>query len=159
MQDFTVLERARAGASNHAIPGPTTQKPCLIFIDPSAKDMSAHIVAAGEKADLIFLSARRDGLQQIAGHLNGRGRLSLIHLLANFALGRLALGDKVLVVRSLRDYAATLTRIGEAVRGCGEIVIGAGGLGDGQGENFRGVFEAHTRAPVRVWEDRSRRRA
>ena len=159
MQDFTVLERARAGVSGYAISSPTKQRPCLIFIDPSAKDMSADIVAAGEKADLIFLSARRDGLQQIAGHLNGRGRLSLIHLLADFALGRLALGDKVLVVRSLRDYAATLARIGEAVRGCGEIIIGAGGLGDGQGENFRGVFEAHTRAPVRVWEDRSRRRA
>jgi hypothetical protein len=159
MQDFTALERTPAGASNHAIPGPTTQKPSLIFIDPSAKDMSAQIVAAGEKADLIFLSARRDGLQQIAGHLDGRGRLSLIHLLADFALGRLALGDKVLVVRSLRDYAATLARIGEAVRGCGEIVIGAGGLGDGQGENFRGAFEAHTGAPVRLWDDRSRRHA
>lgn len=157
MQDFSILESASTGGSRYVISAATPQKASLIFVDPSAKDVSTQIVAAGQEADLIFLSARRDGLQQIAGHLDGRGRLSLVHVLADFALGRLALGDKVLVVRSLRDYAATLARIGQAVRGCGEIILGAGGLRDGQGENFRGAFEAHARAPVRLWEGGARK--
>lgn len=153
MQDFNVLEGgAPAGGFRFGISGLSKQKASLIFVDPSAKDVSTQIVAAEKRADLIFLSAAHDGLGQIAKHLRGRGRLSHIHLLAAFSLGRLALGNKVLVVRSLRDYPATLARIGRTVRGGGEIVIGAGGLWDGQGHNFRRAFEAYAAVPVRLWD-------
>ncbi len=143
--------------SDFGIPGRSKQKACLTFVDPSARDVSTRIIAAEKGADLIFLSAAQDGLEQIAKYLRGRGQLSLIHLLADFSLGRLALGNKVLVVRSLRDYPATLARIGRTVRD-GEIVIGAGGVRDGQGENFRRSFESYAAVPVRLWDGTVRRR-
>lgn len=159
MQDFNVLEGgARAGEFHFRIPRPTKQKTALIFVDPSARDVSTQIVATEKKADLIFLSGAQDGLEQVGKHLRGLGRLSLIHLLANFSAGRLALGNKVLVIRSLRDYVATLARIGRTVRG-GEIVIGAGGVQDGQGDNFRRAFESYAAAPVRLWDGGARRRS
>jgi hypothetical protein len=158
MQDFNVLDGGASAAGFHSgLTGPAKQKASLLFVDPSAKDASALIFAA-EKSDLIFLSAAQDGLEQIARHLGGRGRLSLIHVLADFSLGRLALGNKVLVVRSLRDYPATLARIGRTVRGGGEIVIGAGGPRDGQGDTFRRALEAYAAVPVRLWDGGARRR-
>ena len=158
MLDFNILEGGASGAGIHfGIPGPAKQKASLIFVDPSARDIATQIVA-GEKANLIFLSAQQDGLDQIARHLRGRGRLSHIHLLAAFSLGRLALGNKVLVIRSLRENVATLARIGRTVRD-GEIVIGAGGVSDGQGDNFRRAFESHAAVPVRLWDGTSRRRS
>src|SRR5687767_13723875 len=112
MLEFKVLDGgARAGGFHFGIPGHAMQKIYLTFVDPSAKDVSTQIVAAEKRADLIFLSGAQDGLEQIARHLRGRGRLAFIHLLANFSAGRLALGNKVLVIRSLRDYVATLARI------------------------------------------------
>ncbi len=159
MLEFNLLDGgARAGGFHVGIPGPAKQKISLTFVDPSAKDVSTQIVAAEKRADLIFLSGAQDGLEQIARHLRGRGRLAFIHLLANFSAGRLALGNKVLVIRSLRDHVATLARIGRTVRG-GEIVIGAGGVQDGQGDNFRRAFEAYTAAPVRLWDGPPRRRS
>ena len=151
MQDFSLLDGGASARQFHFdVPRHARQKSSLIFVDPSAKDIATRIVAA-EKADLIFLSGAQDGLEQIGKHLRGRGGLSLIHLLANFTAGRLALGDKVLVIRSLREYVATLARIGRTVRG-GEIVIGAGGVQDGQGDNFRRAFESYAAAPVRLWD-------
>lgn len=158
MLDFNVLEGgASSGGFHFGIPGRSKQKACLIFVDPSARDVSTRIIAAEKEADLIFLSAAQDGLEQIAKHLRGRGQLSLIHLLADFSLGRLALGNKVLVVRSLRDHPATLARIGWTVRD-GEIVIGAGGVRDGQGNNFQRAFESYAAVPVRLWDGTVRRR-
>jgi hypothetical protein len=161
MQDYKVLESgALAGGYHSAAQGPAKQKPALIFVDPSAIAVSALIVTAAEKqSDLIFLSAAQDGLEQVAWHLSGRARLSLIHLLADFSLGRLKLGNKVLVVRSLRDDATRLTRIGRAVRGGGQIVIGAGAHPDGQGDNFRRAFEGYAAVPVRLWDGAALRRS
>ena len=160
MQDFNVLEGGTpAGGFHFGISCLAKQKASLIFVDQSAQDVSTLIVAAEKKADLIFLSATQDGLEQIARHLRGQGRLSFIHLLADFSFGRLALGNKVLVIRSLRDYVATLARIGRTVRGGGEIVIGAGGVQDGQGDNFRRAFEGYAAVPVRLWDGGAQRPA
>lgn len=159
MLDFNILEGGASGAGiQFGRPGPAKQKASLIFVDPSARDIATQIVAGDKQANLIFLSAEQDGLDQIARHLRGRGRLSHIHLLAAFSLGRLALGNTVLVIRSLRENVATLARIGRTVRD-GEIVIGAGGVSDGQGDNFRRAFESHAAVPVRLWDGTSRRRS
>ena len=149
MQDFNILE---GGASAAGYPfretGPGEAESLPHFRRPERQGRFPRRSSRREKqADLIFLSAAQDGLDQIARHLRGRGRLSLIHLLAAFSLGRLALGKKVLVIRSLRDYVATLARIGRTVRGGGEIVIGAGGVRDGQGDNFRRAFESYAAVP------------
>lgn len=156
MLDCNILEGG--GGFHFGSSGPAKQKASLIFVDPSAKDVSIRIVAE-KRADFIFLSAAQDGLEQIAKHLCGRGGLSLIHLLADFSSGRLASGNKVLVIRSLRDYVATLARIGRTVRGGGEIVIGAGGVRDGQGDNFRRAFEGYSAVPVRLWDGGAGRRS
>ena len=158
MLDFNIVEAgASAGGFRLGAPGPSKQSASIIFVDPSAKDVSTRIVPLRTQADLIFLSVAQDGLEQIAKHLRGRGRLSLIHLLAKFSLGRLTLGNKVLVVRSLRDYVATLARIGRTVRGGGEIIIGAGAVRDGQDYNFRRALESYAAVPVRLWDGEPRR--
>jgi hypothetical protein len=130
----------------------TTQKNSLVFIDPSAKDTTALILGAGPKSELIFLSAARGGLAQVANHLNRRGRLSLIHLMADFSLGRLTLGNQRLDTRGLREHAAILARIGYSVRDGGEILIGAGGQREGQSDVFRRALETHAAVPVRLWD-------
>ena len=159
MQNFDVLDgggpaavRFRAGTPDLA-----RQKAAIVFVDPSATDVSALMLALEKRSDRVFLNAEQDGLEQMAGHLNGRSRLSLVHVLANFSRGRLALGNKVLVIRSLRDATATLRRIGRALAGSGEIVIGTGGMADGQSENFRRAFEGYATVPVRLWEGGARR--
>jgi hypothetical protein len=157
MQDFYRLEGSPLSAEfSSRNPGPAKQKASLIFVDPSARDISRLILEADRNADLVFLSAMRDGPDQILRYLAGRGRLSLIHLLADFTHGRLTLGNKHLVVRSLRDYPAVFARIGRAVSGGGEILIGSGAPRDGQGDTFRHALATLAGAPVRLWDGGSR---
>ena len=147
MQEFNVLDGGRSAGGFSLAPSGAGEAKSLSRFCRSQRRRRFCADVSGGKDDFIFLSAARDGLEQVARYLCGRARLSQIHLLADFSLGRLALGDKVLVVRSLRDDMATLARIGRAVSGGGEIVIGAGGLQDGQGENFRRIFEAYAAVP------------
>jgi hypothetical protein len=151
MRDFNALDGGDCAAGFQSAASRSGKKSSLVFIDPSAKDVSALILGAGAKSEFIFLSATRSGLAQVAHHLGGRGRLSLIHLMADFSLGRLMLGNQRLDTRSLREHVATLARIGSAVRG-GSIVIGAGCQREGQGDLFRRAFEACVAVPVRVWD-------
>lgn len=153
MREFYALNGSHPAAECPSVaPRSVVQKTSLIFIDPSARDASALILGAGPKSEFIFLSAARDGLAQVAGHLGRRGRLSLIHLMADFSLGRLTLGTERLDMRSLRERAAVIARIGHSVRGGGEIIIGTGRRREGQGDVFRRAFEAHAAVPVRVWD-------
>jgi hypothetical protein len=126
----------------------------ICFFDSSVKDMPQLVLASDKKERRVFLSPLKDGLEQIARHLEKGGRYSAVHLMAEFSLGRLSLGNKVLILRSLRDRGAMLARIGRAMKSGGQILIGAGRTGDGPGEQFCRTFESYSGVPVRLWDGR-----
>lgn len=138
---------------------PVAAAPCssLVFVDPSVKDIVPLICAAERHGHLLFLSARQSGLDQVARHLARRARAPRIHLLADLSLGRLTLGSQTLDIRSIRDHAAILTRIGLMVRGQGMLVIGAGTVQGGIDESFRRALEARVGVPVQIWDGAPRR--
>jgi hypothetical protein len=133
--------------------------PCssLVFVDPSVKDIVPLICAAERHGHLLFLSAAQKGLDQVARHLARRARAPRIHLLADLSEGRLTLGSQTLDIRSLRDHAAMLARVGLMVREQGMMVIGAGTSQGGVDESFRIALEISVGVPVEIWDGAARR--
>jgi hypothetical protein len=127
--------------------------PSLTFVDPTTESISALVHAVRSAADLVFLRANQDGLSQIARHLAGRGRLSSLHLLADLSGGRLSLCGKTLGLRELHERAPDVARIGRSIAASGQILIGAGGIPDGQSYLFLKTVADFARVAVRSWTD------
>jgi hypothetical protein len=123
----------------------------LIFIDPGIESPFALAYAAQSRAELIFLSGKQDGLDQIVRFLNQRGKLASLHLMTQLSQGRLALCGAMLGLREVKERAPELARIGSSVMAAGKVMIGAGGGQDGPGGRFLQVLEECVGAPVSLW--------
>lgn len=126
------------------------QHASLIFVDAGVTDLP-WLIFSGHDAELIFLSGKDDGLNEIACRLKGRRRLSCVHIFAKLVRGRLIFSDKALRLRELRSGAQALAQIGLAIGRGGELVIGAGESGDGESDYVLRVLEALAGVPVRLW--------
>ncbi|MDZ7866842.1 DUF4347 domain-containing protein [Acidovorax sp.] len=111
-------------------------QPEIVFIFDDVPDWQALAAGAREGVQVVVLDAARDGLAQMAGHLQGQGEGSVgaIHILGHGAEGRLHLGSQVLDEAGLREHAATWAAIGSRLGPDGDILlygclVGAGDVG------------------------------
>jgi hypothetical protein len=94
----------------------------IIFVDPVASSLDEHLQNSG--AEIIYLSADRDGVEQIAQALQGQTGITAIHIVSHGVEGRLMLGNTVLDAASMQaQHLQALQTIGAALTEEGDILI------------------------------------
>ncbi|MEZ5643782.1 MAG: DUF4347 domain-containing protein [Burkholderiaceae bacterium] len=94
----------------------------IIFVDPVASSLDEHLQDSG--AEIIYLDADRDGVEQIAEALQDQTDITAIHIVSHGVEGRLMLGNTVLDAASMQaQHQQALQDIGAALSEEGDILI------------------------------------
>ncbi|MEG0001447.1 Ig-like domain-containing protein, partial [Comamonas sp.] len=121
----------------------------IVFVFDNLTDWQTLVAAAPEGAELVVLDGNRDGLQQIAGYLNGRSGIDAIHLLSHGSGGTAELGNMSLSAQNIGQYSQTLDAIGAALANDGDILIYGCYSGKGpQGAALLGELARLTQADI-----------
>ncbi|MFT7460059.1 MAG: hypothetical protein ACI909_002747, partial [Planctomycetota bacterium] len=96
----------------------------IIFIDTSIEDYETLLEGLDSNAEVIFLDANRDGVEQIAEVLEGRDDVDAIHIIAHGDAGQLQLGNTILTEESMQgEHADELALINSALSENADILI------------------------------------
>ncbi|MCI4662523.1 MAG: DUF4347 domain-containing protein, partial [Neomegalonema sp.] len=96
----------------------------IVFVDPSVPDLETLLADLDENAQVIYLDPDRDGVEQIAEHLENRVEIDAVHIVSHGDPGRLQLGSATLDLASIQgDHADELSTIGAALSEGGDILI------------------------------------
>ena len=164
---------AEADAANHvsdaaadaALQEPTAVDPALvplestagrvevIFVDAANADLVDHL--QGGAAQVVLLSADRDGVEQIAEFLSSQRGVDAVHIISHGGAGRLALGSASLDSASLdRDYAEEMATIAAALSQNADLLLyGCNVAGTPEGVAFVDALAAATGADVAASTD------
>ena len=95
----------------------------IVFVDSTVADITLVANALERGADLVALSADRDGVQQIQQHLQHRTGVEAIHIVSHGTDGQLRLGNSTLDSDSLSDHANALRDWGASLSFDADILI------------------------------------
>ena len=100
-----------------------TQENAIVLIDANVEDYP--ILAAGVHAgmEVAILHPAEDGIAQITSILSERNGIEFIHIISHGSPGCLYLGNTVLNLENLQDYASELTQWTNALVPNAEILI------------------------------------
>lgn len=146
--------RTDAAASGKA----ATSASEIVFIDTGVEDLDqllGDLKQQTSEIELVFLDPTKDGLTQIANHLDGRSEIDAIHLLSHSDQGNIALGSANVTTAQLSaHYADTLQRIGNSLSADADILIyGCDLAGNQDGIDFVNTFSRLTSADVAASDD------
>ena len=114
------LMAALATAPTEPLAGART----IVFIDSQVADAATIAASVPSGAEVVYLDADRDGVEQIADVLDGRTGIDAIHIVSHGSEGRLNLGSAVLTAASMQNaHLDELTAIGAALGADGDILI------------------------------------
>ncbi|MDZ8237047.1 MAG: DUF4347 domain-containing protein, partial [Nostoc sp. ChiQUE01a] len=80
----------------------------LVFIDSAVEDHQDLVKGVVPQAEVIVLTSQQDGIEQITAALQGRERLSSVHIVSHGAPGTLYLGNTELSLGTLERYSEHL---------------------------------------------------
>ncbi|MFC1747864.1 DUF4347 domain-containing protein [Pseudomonadota bacterium] len=131
-------------------PSDVAGKASLVFIDAAIRDRSTLLQALPQGARWELIDSERDGLQQIAEHLNVHPqRFDAIHVLSHGAPGRLLIGNSELSHETLPRYSAELAKIETALKDDGDLLLYGCELAAGdRGRAFVSALALATNADV-----------
>ncbi|MEG1325387.1 MAG: DUF4347 domain-containing protein, partial [Janthinobacterium sp.] len=95
----------------------------IFFVFDNLPDWQSLAVAVPQAAELVVLEGAKDGLEQIAAHLQGRSGIDALHILSHGESGRVQLGRGSLGVLEAQARADLLERIGDALAADGDILL------------------------------------
>ncbi|MDZ7862901.1 Ig-like domain-containing protein [Acidovorax sp.] len=95
----------------------------VVFVFDDLPDWQTLAAAAPEGADVVVLDGSRDGLDQIAAHLQGRSGIDAIHILSHGEAGRVQLGSSSVGVDEVQARSDLLARIGDSLTADGDILL------------------------------------
>ncbi|HRY05861.1 MAG TPA: DUF4347 domain-containing protein, partial [Hyphomicrobiaceae bacterium] len=96
----------------------------IAFVDGSVENVSELIAALPTNIEIVVLDASRDGVEQIAGALQGQSNIAAIHILSHGSEGALRLGSATLDVVTMQgEYLDELTTIGNSLSAEADILI------------------------------------
>ncbi len=102
----------------------TEQHSEIVFIAADIDDPQKLLAALPSSTEVVFLTADKNGLSQIAETLSLRSDVDAIHILSHGSQGALALGGDDLTFETMQSiYAAQLAMIGDALSEDGDILI------------------------------------
>ncbi len=80
----------------------------LVVIDKAVANWQQIAAASPPGSELLLLDTNRDGSQQIAEYLEGRGTYDSVHVISHGSAGQIILGNETLNVSNLSENAAQL---------------------------------------------------
>ena len=95
----------------------------IAFVDRNVPDYETLLQHLTRRAEIVFLDADHDGLEQMARVLRSRHGLRAIHVLSHGASGQLQLAGVRVSIDNLADHRKTLRAIGNSLRPDGDILL------------------------------------
>jgi len=96
----------------------------IVVIDRGVADLATLLAGLPASAEIILIDSARDGFDQLAEALKGRGDIDAIHILSHGSAGDLRLGTGDLTAETIQGrYAADLAVIGNALTATGDLLI------------------------------------
>ena len=126
----------------------------VVFIDSGVDDPSAIAAVAPLGAEIVYLQAGSDGLNQIASYLRGRSDVVAIHIVSHGEEADLILGGVKIDAASLQMHANDLAVIKSALTESGDILLYGCDVAKGSdGAAFVEAIAASTGADVAASTD------
>ena len=129
----------------------------VFFIDASLPDLFTLTSALSADAEIHFIDAMQDGLEQIAltlRGLHGESGIDAIHIFSHGSAGELSIGSTTLSSYNINSYAATLSQIGSALSPAGDILLyGCNVAAGDEGRAFVESVARLTQADVAASDD------
>ncbi|HCL87312.1 MAG TPA: hypothetical protein DIC45_12660, partial [Comamonadaceae bacterium] len=130
----------------------------IIFIDSRVQDAATLLKGLPPGAELVYLKAGEDGLQQMAAALGERGDVGAVHVLAHGSEGQLWLGSTFLdqAVLQRPEVQAQLATLGLGLTADGDLMVYACDMARGEaGAQFAADLAALTDADVAASSNRT----
>jgi hypothetical protein len=125
------------------------QRQEVVFVDNRVQDYQQLIRGLKPGTEVVVLDSSKDGLQQIAGYLDGRSGIDVVHVLSHGDTGKVQLGNLWLDSQNLASHSQALASLGKALNADGDILLYGCEIGaDGAGRDF---IESWPRAPGLTW--------
>ena len=103
---------------------PVTDATSIVFIDSAVSDPEILANAVQPDSEVVYLSADRDGIEQMAYYLEGRAGLGAIHILSHGEAGELQLGATAFNAATMAgEHADELAIIRAALGDDADILI------------------------------------
>jgi hypothetical protein len=103
----------------------------IVFVDSRVQDSAELLQGLSPGAEVVYLRAGADGLQQMAAALGSRGDVGAVHILAHGSAGQLWLGSTFLDQNTLASHADALAAIGRGLTPHGDLLVYACDLASG----------------------------
>ena len=143
VDEATVQKQVQQQASN-----------AVIFVDAGVEDHEAMLSEFDSDAEVIFLSADKDGIEQISAALAERSGLSSVHIVAHGDEGEVRLGNSVVRTENLEQYSSQLAAWSDTLTDDADILFyGCDLAGNHDGEQFIESFSELTGADVAASDD------
>ncbi|WP_179759136.1 DUF4347 domain-containing protein, partial [Hoeflea halophila] len=96
----------------------------IVFIDAAVEDIETLLSGIDPAAEVVFLDADRDGIEQIAEVMGYKANVGAIHILAHGSSGLMSLGSGTLTTDAMDGiYASQLVGIGMSLSADADILI------------------------------------
>jgi len=133
----------------------TPESPPLVIIDPAVERLDQIVAAIDPDADVVVLSADRDGLEQVADILRSRDRLKSLHIVSHGSPGRLVLGNTELDADVVRRREAELRAWAPSFAAGADILLYGCDVARGEGAQIADLLAAETGTDVAASDDRT----
>ena len=128
----------------------------IVFVDSRVKDVATLLKGFPPGAEVVYIEAGGDGLQQMASALGERGDVGAVHVLAHGNEGQLWLGNTFLDATALSEQSDALAAIGRGLTDDGDLLVYACNLAQGEaGAQFVASLATLTGADVAASNDRT----
>lgn len=95
----------------------------LFIFDAALPDLLTLTSVLPTDAEIHFIDAEKDGVEQLALILQGRTDIDALHIFTHGSAGSLLLGNTSLSLANLNNYALPLSHIGSALSPTGDILL------------------------------------
>lgn len=130
----------------------------IVFIDADVQDAATLIENVAPDAEVILLSADRDGVAQISATLAGYRDVDAVHIISHGEAGGIRLGSGELSARTVDQYAAVLAGWkGSLADGADLMLYGCDVAGSVEGYRFVDALARLTGADVAASIDKTGR--
>ncbi|WP_374240632.1 VCBS domain-containing protein [Zoogloea sp.] len=95
----------------------------ILFIDSRVTNADSLLASIDSNIEIVWLSADRDGLEQIADALAGRSGVSAVHVVSHGGPGYLSLGAGIVDTASLASHVAQMDTIRAALTDTADFLL------------------------------------